>query len=270
MIKFNHRFDAGAYLRAHPLKHHIYMLMDGDIPIYVGVSNNWKRVYYHFNVHTKRTNVLLRRKIRKMQRENKIVTICIIRHFHSMLELEHGERSLIMLYGKKIERSGTLCNLSDGGEGARYKASNRQKEAVRLANTGKVKSEETRRRLSEAQKISYEQGRTPSFLGKKHTEETKKLMSEVQSGENNKYFGITGEDHFNYGKRRTEEQKEYMRSVLATKDRSYSEERKEQSREYWKSQPILTCPHCGKQSSFKAAMIRYHFDSCKLRLILQN
>ncbi|ASJ79172.1 putative endonuclease [Curvibacter phage P26059A] len=263
MIKFNTRFEAGKYLRNHSLKHHIYMLMDGDTPIYVGVSNNWKRVYEHFNIHAKRVNVLLRRKMRKMLREGREVTICIVGHFHSRIELEHGERSLIMLYGKKIDRLGVLCNLSDGGEGTRLPRTQKQKDAVSAANKGRVKSAETRKRISEAQKLSYEQGRKPSFLGKKHTEESKRLLSESQKGEKSKYFNVTGEAHFNYGKRRTDEQKRNIAAGQDPEKLQWDAERKEQLREYWDSQPVLTCPHCGKQSSFKAAMVRHHFDSCK-------
>ena len=59
-------------------------------------------------------------------------------------------------------------------------AKNRSEETRRKiseANKGKIVSEETRRKLSEAQK------------GKPHSEETKRKMSETKKGESNHFFG---------------------------------------------------------------------------------
>jgi len=268
--RFNNRFDACRYLREHELKHYVYMLMDGSVPIYVGISKNWKRIHAHFSENKQRVNILLRRKIRTMVKEGRSVEVVIVGHFHSLIETDHAERSLILLYGKKIDRTGQLCNLSDGGVGSRLPSSNTQKAAASKANKGKLKTPETIKKLSESIRASYASGRTPSFKGKRHTEETKKKLSELHSGENNPFFGVTGEDHFNYGKRRTEEQKQRISAGQDPEKMQWGDLRKEQLKEYWASQPILTCIHCGKQSSFKAAMIRYHFDSCKSKLILQN
>lgn len=270
MRRFETRFEVGEYLRKHELKHHVYMLMHEDLPIYVGISNNWKRIYSHFSENKKRTNVLLRHKMRKVARAGGRVEIVIVSHFHSILEADHAERSLILLYGKKIDRTGILCNLSDGGTGKRQPCSQRQKEMARIRQTGRLTSDETRLRSSVAQKKAYAEGKRPSFLGRHHTEEAKKKLSEAHSGENNKYFGVTGSDHFNYGKRRTDEQKERIAAGQDPEKMKWDEDRKGTLRQYWENQPLLTCPHCGKQSSFKAAMIRYHFDSCKHKLILQN
>lgn len=84
-------------------------------------------------------------------------------------------------------------------------------------------NEETKRKISKA--VSGE--RNPMYgvilpkecrgmLGKKHTSEAKKKMSESRpdvSGENNPMYGKYGRDNPNYGKRRTEEQKAKMRKA---------------------------------------------------------
>lgn len=64
------------------------------------------------------------------------------------------ERRMIRWYGRKDLGTGILRNMTDGGEGI----------------SGLIVSEETRRKLSDAQK------------GKKHSEETRRKMSKSQKG----------------------------------------------------------------------------------------
>ena len=56
---------------------------------------------------------------------------------------------------------------------------------------GKTLSEETKKKMSEAQKgeKSYWYGKTTWMKGKHHSEETKKKMSESMKGENNPNYG---------------------------------------------------------------------------------
>ena len=92
---------------------------------------------------------------------------------------------MIFVFGRKDLGTGILRNRTDGGEGS----------------SGVVRSEETKKRMSEAQ------------IGKPCTEETKKKLSAAKSGENNPQSGIprteaqkktqsekmSGEKHPNYG-----------------------------------------------------------------------
>ncbi len=126
------------------------------------------------------------------------------------------EIEFIKLYGRKDLNEGTLCNLTDGGEGvinpskeSRKKMSNshkgkkwsnerkanhylRHNPSPKLGkkhseehsnNISKAKkgntnfSEETKRKMSEAAKK-----RKPNRLGAKHSEESRKKMSESQKG----------------------------------------------------------------------------------------
>ena len=50
----------------------------------------------------------------------------------------------------------------------------------------------------------------PSFLGKKHSEETCQLLSERTKGEKNPMYGRTGEKHPRYGKTNSEKHKKIM------------------------------------------------------------
>lgn len=67
-------------------------------------------------------------------------------------------------------------------------------------------------------------GENNTFFGKRHTEETKKKLSEQKSGENNPNYGKTGEDSFFYGKHHTEETRKKISS--ANKGKHVSEETK--------------------------------------------
>lgn len=76
-------------------------------------------------------------------------------------EAEKKEREFILLYGRINLKTGTLANLTDGGEGMQ----------------NYIMSEETKKVLSEKAK------------GRKHSEETKLKMSKSQKGENNFWYG---------------------------------------------------------------------------------
>jgi hypothetical protein len=78
-------------------------------------------------------------------------------------------------------------------------------------NYGKHRSEETKKKLSEAQK-----GEKNSFYGKHHSEETKKKLSEANKGENNP----------NYGKHPSEETKKKISEGKKGKHRSEETKKK--------------------------------------------
>ena len=72
------------------------------------------------------------------------------------------EKRLIALYGRLDLGTGTLCNLTDGGEGPSL--SNTTKEKMGLARLGSKRSQETREKMRASQ------------LGKKHSPETKEKL----------------------------------------------------------------------------------------------
>ena len=259
-LDFKDRFEAAAYLRSIPRVKYLYMLMHNDQPFYVGISTNWKRIHGHFAEHGTKRNPLLRRKIRSIDRKNETVAIKIVNHYATDQDMYNAEINLIRFYGKKIDKTGILTNLADGGAGkVGTGMRNRQKELLRKINTGRPKSKETLEKLSIAMKKTMAI-RGGTFKGRKHSAETRAKMSANNSGEGHPQFGKPSALK---GRKRSEETIKRMKEGIAKSDNACTEHRKQQLKDYWNSQPILTCPHCGKQSSFKASMVRYHFDKCK-------
>lgn len=85
---------------------------------------------------------------------------------------------------------------------------------------------------------------TRGMLNKKHSDETKakmKLNQWDRSGSNNPMAGITGKDHPSFGHKLSADHLAILK----------------------KPKELITCPHCGK-SGGKPAMIRFHFNACKL------
>jgi hypothetical protein len=79
---------------------------------------------------------------------------------------------IVALYGRKDLGTGTLVNMTDGGDGSSPSEETRKK--ISEAQKGKTPSEETRKKLSESLKGE----KNPRF-GKKHSEETRKKIREA-------------------------------------------------------------------------------------------
>lgn len=263
VMNFKNRFDATAYLRSVSNVKYVYMLMHNDIPFYVGISTNWKRIHEHFSDNRRKINTLLRRKIRKINATSGTVQIKIINHYATYSDMYAAEKNLIRFYGKMIDKTGILTNYSDGGEGrSGLTSSLKQKDAVKKANTGKVKSPETLLKLSISMKKTMQE-RGGTFKGRRHSEETKKLMSENNSGVNHPQYG---KPSALLGRKHTEQTVSRIKESLSKIDMSCTEDRKEKLSKYWSMQPLLTCPHCNKESTFKPSMIKHHFDNCKKKI----
>ena len=124
------------------------------------------------------------------------------------------EEHLILKYGRLDLGTGILRNLTSGGEGA-------------------TPGPKVRQKLSDVKK-----GRKPNNYGKKRT--TEYTVEEFMRRSRSK----SGKNHPQFGKPRTEEEKEKIRQSV---------------KEKW-HRPTLTCPHCGKVG--KVGMTRWHFDNC--------
>lgn len=57
--------------------------------------------------------------------------------------------------------------------------------------------------------------------------------------------------------------KERLRRSLLMKGKPKSKTQLERYSESYKNLPLITCPHCHKQSQNQGNMNRYHFDNCK-------
>lgn len=101
------------------------------------------------------------------------------------------EKEFIVLYGRTDLKSGILCNMTDGGEGAVNRIfSKEHRDKIRQSKIGIKRSSETIQKMSEGRK------------GHKHTESWKQNMSARVSGKNNPNFGKETPEHIKELKRR--------------------------------------------------------------------
>jgi len=137
------------------------------VPIYVGKGKG-NRAWKHLQSKTHNFFIRTLNKIRKDGVEPKVV---IYDDGLSEDEAFETEIRLIKKFGRRNLNEGTLCNLTDSGEGLSGTIfSEERKKKMSEGNKGKVVSEEVREKLRIAN------------IGKKHTEETKEKISEALKG----------------------------------------------------------------------------------------
>jgi len=149
------------------------------IPIYVGKGKN-KRIYDHLKLG-KKINIILKEKIQHIRQEG---LEPIVEKVYENISNEVAiklEKELIAKYGKICNKSGTLCNFTDGGEGiSGYKRgplSEKTKELLRIQRIGKTHSEKTKeklRKINTGKKMSPEsiEKTRQSHIGKKRSQQT--------------------------------------------------------------------------------------------------
>jgi NUMOD3 motif len=122
---------------------------ENRVPIYVGKGSK-----YRANTHKgKSTNRRLHNKLKKMQREGKepVVTITVVENEQAAFT---QEARLIAQYGRADLNTGTLYNLSDGGEGSSGRQNSPTHRAkISAANTGKIHTPEARARMKHARSL---------------------------------------------------------------------------------------------------------------------
>jgi hypothetical protein len=152
------------------------------------------------------------------------------------------EKEFIQLYGRKDLETGTLVNMTSGGEGV----------------VGQVRDEKYRKKLSDAKK-----GIKLKPLSKEHKEKmSKALTGQKRSAEFCEKR--TGKNHFFFGKHHTEETKRKISLAGTGQKRHFTQKHMDnliiaaRKRKY----KTVICPHC-QASGAGPNMNRYHFDKCK-------
>jgi len=122
---------------------YVYLFCDVDgTPIYVGkgTKKRWQR-HYTSDTH-------LGRLLKKRCREGMILNP-IISSYMTPEDAISLEKVLIKFFGRADQRTGTLLNLTDGGEGA-VNMSDETKKKLSIIAKGRVWSETSRAKLSES------------------------------------------------------------------------------------------------------------------------
>lgn len=139
-------------------------------------------------------------------------------------------------------------------------------EHISNVNKGRVHTEEARKNMAIAAK-EKRSGPNNWMYGRKHTEEHKAYLREINLGEKNGFYGKT---HSEESRKKISESK---KKLVGEKHPHFGkdlmkDETKKRFSEMYKGKPrrkphdIVTCPHCGV-SGIKPNMIRWHFDNCK-------
>jgi len=177
-----------------------HIRLDENIPFYIGIGTDSK--YTRANSNKSRSKYW-KNIVSKTDYEVEILFDDIDLDF-----AREKEREFISIHGRSDINKGTLCNLTDGGEGclglvhtkeARLKMSipnkgkkisEEHKRIISLFHKGKVISEETKIKMSEA--VSGEKNH---MYGKKISESTRsKMLKSAQIGEKNKSSKLTESD----------------------------------------------------------------------------
>lgn len=191
-----------------------HIRLDKNEVFYIGISNHDdKRPYNKRN-----RNNIWKKIINKTEYEVEILFDDL-----TLEQAKEKEIEFIKLYGRIDLGTGTLANLTDGGDGT----------------LNCIVKKETRDKIRNTLK-----GNIPINKGKKglqsHTEEWKEKMSIRTSGEFNPNYGVPCSED---------------------KKRKISESKKGKTYPYKKSQ-VVKCPNCNKEGGIRN-MKRYHFDNCK-------
>jgi hypothetical protein len=133
------------------------------------------------------------------------------------------EKQQIAKYGRRDLGRGTLINLTDGGDGASgVTITKKHRDAISRANTGRVKSEETRARISKSNRgHSRNQGRAVSELQRKISREVnlgnKHSLGRIPSDFNKKRTAETNRgNRYCVGRKQTEKTKQVLLQIHQT------------------------------------------------------
>lgn len=146
-----------------------YLREDGT-PYYIGRGKHQKKSKY------RRMNTKFGHSVSVPNEKRRI----ILKDNLSLNDANKHEIYMIFIFGKKYDGTGILRNLADGGTGGTVpgrKLSEETKRKMSEAQKGKIISDEVRRKISKTKKGCF-----GTFTGKNHTKETKEKLSEMFKG----------------------------------------------------------------------------------------
>lgn len=203
----------------------IYKITSPTGKVYIGQSINIEQRFQYYAKLNCIEQVKLLRSLQKYTPENhnfEIIEECVEselnlreRYWQEQYDVLNKEKGLNLRYTKVGDRSGTM-------------------------------SEETRDRMSDSKK-----GEKNYMFGRKHSEETKKKISEKRKGHK----------HSDETKKLYSEQRK-GRTISEKQKQNISEKQKISEKNTFRHK--VKCPHCNKEGQ-KPNMLRWHFDNCRNR-----
>ena len=141
-----------------------HIRLDKNEPFYIGVGTNHK--YKRECQKGARRSDIWNKISSKTKYEIEILIDDL-----TLEQANNKEKEFIKLYGRIDLGTGTLCNLTDGGEGqSNFLIKEETRKKISESKKGYKYSEEVKKRLS------------LSHIGNKHSDETKKKMSSTRKG----------------------------------------------------------------------------------------
>lgn len=202
---------------------YVYRDPERGLPIYVGKGCG-KRLHFHL---TKATNIRLRNRLIALQALGLKPIIEKIEATNEESALVEEVR-LIKLYGRKDLGTGSLYNMTDGGEGM----------------SGWRPTEETKRKIGEANRNGSPATKQKQSEWVRDSELCEKISR------SRKLTELT-----------MSEEKRALRAKHLSIECLSKETRRKMSISA-KARPALTCPHCGKVGKVPGIR-RHHFEYCR-------
>lgn len=235
-------------------RHYVYIYSDlSGVPFYVGKGTG-DRFRHHLRPNVKTWVGCKLRRIIDTEGYTPYPELIFVGTDKESLQLE---KDLIAKFGREDLKTGTLCNLTDGGDGVGgHTKSETTKEKLRLANLGpnnpgwgKPLTDDHKRKLRAAllgekspkfgvpmpKEIREKISAVKKSQQRRETTEQRQRRSERVKGENHPLYGV---GHREESRKKMSETKKGMK---------------------W---PILTCPYC-KRSGANNRFKGNHFEKCK-------
>jgi len=161
--------------------YYVYELIDPrvNLPFYVGKGTG-NRVYFHLSEQSRAKSENKRKynKIQKLRKEGYEPEIKIVKYFDNEEDAYNYEEALIKQYGRiRYDKNGILTNICESSRPPKLKGRTYQD----------LYGDKWEEQIEKRRKIQIERG---GFGPKNHSDETKKKISEKNTGKNNPSYGV--------------------------------------------------------------------------------
>lgn len=225
-----------------------HIRLDKKIPFYIGIGSDEEGKYYRANTEDSR-NKIWRDITSRAAYEVQIVLEGLSWEEACLKEIE-----FIEMYGRIDKKTGTLANMTKGGEGV----------------VGRVDTEERKQKWKKSREGFQHSEVTKQKLSIKHTGKTHSKETKEKIRTNKKQDWQNPEHPFNSLEYR-EQKREHMVKNNPMHDPEIRARHKQavEQRE-WKGGTVLrdlnikqvTCPHCKKSGGY-TSFKQFHFDRCE-------